>query len=428
MAKYTREEILEIVQDEDVEFIRLQFVDIYGIIKNMAVTACQLQRILNNEVTFDCGVIEGIESKNLSKLILEPDINTFAIFPWRPQNNRVARFICDVKKMDGTPFENDPRGVLKNVLRKAAMDGYFFNVGPELEFFLFDTDEKGDPTTTTNEKGTIFDVGPVDHGENARRDMVLSLSDMGFEIEASYHSDEAAQHQIDFKYDSPLNTADNIMTFKLAVHTVARRHGLHATFMPKPRTDLNGSGMHTHITIYKDGNNIFAGDSEGASSTLGYSFMAGILKHLPGMMLISNPLINSYKRLYKLLEKMVAYNCQEGERYAVLQMTDIGRMGAGLVLRTPDAACNPYLMLASVISAGLDGIANNMKLDFGDDYVKGLPLTLEEAIDAFEKDKFIQSVLGKCMSEKILSQKKKEWDEYCRQVTSWEIDKYLDRI
>ncbi len=428
MAKYTREEILEIVQDEDVEFIRLQFVDIYGIIKNMAVTACQLQRILNNEVTFDCGVIEGIESKNLSKLILEPDINTFAIFPWRPQNNRVARFICDVKKMDGTPFENDPRGVLKNVLRKAAKDGYFFNVGPELEFFLFDTDEKGDPTTTTNEKGTIFDVGPVDHGENARRDMVLSLSDMGFEIEASYHSDEAAQHQIDFKYDSPLNTADNIMTFKLAVHTVARRHGLHATFMPKPRTDLNGSGMHTHITIYKDGNNIFAGDSEGASSTLGYSFMAGILKHLPGMMLISNPLINSYKRLYKFLEKMVAYNCQEGERYAVLQMTDIGRMGAGLVLRTPDAACNPYLMLASVISAGLDGIANNMKLDFGDDYVKGLPLTLEEAIDAFEKDKFIQSVLGKCMSEKILSQKKKEWDEYCRQVTSWEIDKYLDRI
>ena len=157
MAKYTREEILEIVQDEDVEFIRLQFVDIYGIIKNMAVTACQLQRILNNEVTFDCGVIEGIESKNLSKLILEPDINTFAIFPWRPQNNRVARFICDVKKMDGTPFENDPRGVLKNVLRKAAKDGYFFNVGPELEFFLFDTDEKGDPTTTTNEKGTIFD-------------------------------------------------------------------------------------------------------------------------------------------------------------------------------------------------------------------------------------------------------------------------------
>ena len=428
MAKYTREEILEIVQDEDVEFIRLQFVDIYGIIKNMAVTACQLQRILNNEVTFDCGVIEGIESKNLSKLILEPDINTFAIFPWRPQNNRVARFICDVKKMDGTPFENDPRGVLKNVIRKAAKDGYFFNVGPELEFFLFDTDEKGDPTTTTNEKGTIFDVGPVDHGENARRDMVLSLSDMGFEIEASYHSDEAAQHQIDFKYDSPLNTADNIMTFKLAVHTVARRHGLHATFMPKPRTDLNGSGMHTHITIYNDGNNIFAGDSEGASSTLGYSFMAGILKHLPGMMLISNPLINSYKRLYKLLEKMVAYNCQEGERYAVLQMTDIGRMGAGLVLRTPDAACNPYLMLASVISAGLDGIANNMKLDFGDDYVKGLPLTLEEAIDAFEKDKFIQSVLGKCMSEKILSQKKKEWDEYCRQVTSWEIDKYLDRI
>ncbi len=428
MAKYTRKDIKELVSEEDVEFIRLQFVDIYGILKNVAVTASQLERILNNELTFDCGAIEGLENKNLSKLILAPDLDTFAIFPWRPQSNKVARFICDVQNLDGSPFEKDSRNVLKTVLKKAAKEGYFFNVGPELEFFLFDTDENGGATCSTNEKGSIFDVGPVDQGENARRDMVLSLSDMGFEIEASYHSDEAAQHQIDFKYASPLNTADNIMTFKLAVHTVAKRHGLHATFMPKPRTDLNGSGLHTHITIYKDGNNIFTGGADGGCSMSGYSFMAGILRHMPGMMLINNPIINSYKRLYTMLDKMTAYNCSEGERYALLQMTDIGRMGAGIVLRSPDAACNPYLMFAAVISSGMDGIKNKMELDFDDGYVKKLPRTLEEALKAFDGDEYIKGIFGKCMSDKILMQKSREWSEYCRQVSSWEIERYLDRI
>lgn len=428
MARYTREEIKQIVEDEDVEFIRLQFVDIYGILKNIAVTASQLDRILNNEVTFDCGAIEGIDSKNLSKIILAPDLDTFAIFPWRPQSNRVARFICDVKNIDGTPFKKDSRNILKQVLKKAAKEGYYFNVGPELEFFLFDTDENGEPTCNTSEKGSLFDVGPVDQGENARRDMVLSLSDMGFEIEASYHSDEAAQHQIDFKYDSPLNTADNIMTFKLAVHTVARKHGLNATFMPKPRTDLNGSGMHTNITIYKDGNNIFTSAEDGGCSAIGYSFMAGILAHLPGMTLINNPIINSYKRLYKMQDKMSAYNCSEGERYAFLQMRDIGRMGAGIVLRSPDAACNPYLMLAVVISAGMDGIRNNMKLDFGDNYVNMIPHTMEKAIKAFEEDEYIRKILGTELSDKIILKKTSEWNEYCKQVSSWEIDNYLDRI
>ena len=428
MGKYTYGEIISMVEDEDVEFIRLQFVDIYGMLKNMAVTAGQLKRILNNELTFDCGAIEGFESKNLSKLVLAPDMDTFSIFPWRPQNDRVGRFICDVSNIDGTPYENDSRYVLKRVLKNAAKQGYFFNVGPECEFFLFDMDENGAPTRKSNEKGSFFDVGPVDQGENARRDMVLSLSDMGFEIEASYHSDEAAQHQIDFKYDSPIHTADNIMTFKLAVHTVARRHGLHATFMPKPRTDLNGSGMHTHITVYKDGNNIFTNSNDGKCSPEGYSFMAGLLRHLPGMMLITNPIVNSYKRLYKLFDTMIAYDCSEGERYSMLQMTDIGRMGAGIVLRCPDAACNPYLMLAVVLSAGIDGIKNNMQLDSSDTYLKSLPKTLEEAVKAFSEDSFIQGVLGKCMSEKIIARKKREWSEYCRQVSSWEVDQYLDRI
>ncbi len=428
MAHYTKQEIIAMIEEEDVEFIRLQFVDIYGMFKNMAVTASQLERILNNEMTFDCAAIEGFENKNHSKLVLAPDLDTFAIFPWRPQDHRVARFICDVRKLDGTPFRNDSRYVLKKVLKEAAKEGYFFNAGPECEFFLFDLDESGNPTTNTSEKGSFFEVGPVDNGENARREMVLSLSDMGFEIEASYHSDECAQHQIDFKYDSPLNTADNIMTFKLAVHTVARRHGMHATFMPKPRAELNGSGMYTHLTIYKDGNNIFASDDTGKCSDIAYSFMAGLLHHLPGMMMILNPVVNSYKRLYKLFDKMVAYDCSGGERYALLQMTDIGRMGAGLVLKSPDAACNPYLMLAVVISAGLDGIRGNMKLEYSDDYVRKLPRTLEEAVKEFEKDTFVQNVLGDSLSGKLITRKKNEWDEYSRQVSAWEIDKYLDRI
>lgn len=428
MVKYTKQDIISMVEEEDVEFIRLQFVDIYGILKNVAVTASQLNRVLDNELTFDCGAIEGFESKNLSKLILSPDIDTFAIFPWRPQSGRVARFICDIKNIDGTPYENDSRYVLKKVLKQAAKEGYYFNIGPECEFFLFDVDDEGNPTTDTKEKGGYFDVGPLDKGENARRDMVLSLSDMGFEIETSYHSDEVAQHQIDFKYDSPLHTADNIMTFKLAVHTVARRHGLHATFMPKPRTELNGSGMQTHITVYKDGNNIFTNASEGTGSGEGYAFMAGLLKHLPGMTLINNTVINSYKRLYGLFDKMTVYDCTEGERYALLQMTDIGRMGAGLVLRSPDAACNPYLMLAVVLSAGLDGIRNNMTLDVNSGYADDLPRTLEDAIKAYKEDTFIQNVLGTCMSDKLISRKKKEWKEYCRQVSSWEIDQYLDKI
>lgn len=428
MGKYTKQDIVTMVAEEDVEFIRLQFVDIYGILKNVAVTASQLKRVLDNELTFDCGAIEGFENNNLSKLVFAPDIDTFAIFPWRPQSDRVGRFICDVKNVDGTPFANDSRYILKKVLKDAAKEGYYFNVGPECEFFLFDLDEQGNPTTNTSEKGSYFDVGPVDKGENARRDMVLSLSDMGFEIETSYHSDECAQHQIDFKYDSPLHTADNILTFKLAVHTVARMHGLHATFMPKPRAELNGSGMYIHITVYKDGNNIFAGGEDGNCSKEGYAFMAGLLNHLPGMMLINNTVVNSYKRLYGLFDKMIAYDCTEGERYALLQMTDIGRMGAGIVLRSPDAACNPYLMLACVLSAGIDGIKNDMKLVNDDEYIKKLPRTMEEAIKSFKADSFIQNVIGNCLSEKIISRKNKEWKEYCRQVSSWEIDRYLDRI
>ena len=428
MAKYTRDDIIRLIEEEDVEFIRLQFVDIYGILKNIAVTSIQLERVLNNEMTFDCGAIEGFENQNRSKLVLVPDLDTFAIFPWRPQSGKVCRFICDVKNPDGTPFENDSRRVLIKVLKSAAKEGYFFNVGPECEFFLFDTDENGAPTCTTTEKGSYFDVGPIDRGENTRRDMVLALSSMGFEIEASYHSEEAAQHKIDFKYDSPLNTADNILTFKLAVKTIARNHGRHATFMPKPRSDMSGSGLHTHITIYKDGNNLFSDFDGNDINSPGYAFITGILSHLPGIMLISNPIINSYKRLYKLFDQMIAYDYSENERYALLQVSDVGRMGSGIVLRIPDAAANPYLLLAAIISAGMDGIHKNMKPSFAENYIKTLPKTLKEAIDAFDNDEYIKKTIGDSLSTKLISRKKDEWNAYCRQVSSWEIDTYLDKV
>ena len=281
MSHYTKEDIIRIVEEEDVEFIRLQFVDIFGILKNMAVTAKQLDSILNNRCTFDAAAINGFDTMHVDELVLVPDLDTFTIFPWRPQRGRVARFICDVRHTDGTPFMGDSRYILKQVIEEAAKDGYTLNVGPESEFFLFDMSEDGQPTTNTSEKGGFFDIGPVDAGENARRDIVLSLSEMGFEMESSYHSNEVCQHHIDFKFDDGIQTADNIMTFKLTVRTVAKRHGLHATFMPKPNYGKKGSAMFFNMFLSKDGENIFSDpDEEYGLSKTAYYFMGGIKVNL----------------------------------------------------------------------------------------------------------------------------------------------------
>ena len=257
MNNYTREDILRMVEEEDVGFIRLQFTDIFGTMKNIAITTSQLDKALNNEIMFDGSSIEGFARVEESDMYLYPDLNTFEIFPWRPQQGKVARLICDVYKPDGTPYESDPRYILKKVMAEAKEMGYEFNVGPELEFFLFHTDDDGLPTTLSHESAGYFDLGPLDLGENARRDMVLTLEDMGFEIESSHHEAAPAQHEIDFRYDEALTTADNIMTFKLVVKTIAKRHGLHATFMPKPKFGINGSGMHLNMSISRDGINVF---------------------------------------------------------------------------------------------------------------------------------------------------------------------------
>lgn len=435
MEHYTKEDIIRIVEEEDVEFIRLQFVDIFGLLKNMAVTASQLDSVLNNRCVFDGAAINGFDTMQVDELVLVPDLDTFTIFPWRPQRGRVARFICDVQYPDGTPFMADSRYILKQVIGEAAKEGYTLNAGPESEFFLFDMTEDGEPTTRTKEKGGFFDIGPVDAGENARRDIVLSLAEMGFEMESSYHSHEASQHHIDFKFDDGIHTADNIMTYKLTVRTVAKRHGLHATFMPKPNYGKKGSAMFFNLFLCKEGKNIFSDPEEAYGlSREAYWFMGGIMRHIKGLTLINNPIINSYKRLVPGYNAPVNISWSRKNRAPLMRITSSGEMGPRVALRSPDGSCNPYLVLAGCLAAGLDGIKNQIEpptcideQEEGQDF-DILPRTLLEAIKEFEKDAFLQRVYGEQLSQIFIEKKKEEWNAYSEQVTAWEVDQYLDRI
>ena len=295
---YTKQDVIKIVKEQDVKFIRLQFTDIFGQLKNVAITANQIEKALDNKCMFDGSSIEGFARIEESDMYLYPDPDTFVIFPWKQEEGKVARLICDIYTPDGKPFEGCPRNILKRSLKNAAKLGYTFNVGSELEFFLFLTDEQGKPTTKTHDAAGYFDLAPIDLGESARKEMCLTLEDMGFEIEAAHHEVARGQHERDFKYADALKTADNINTFKLVVKTIAQKHGLHATFMPKPIFGINGSGMHTNQSLFKDGKNAFYDpkDSIGLSKTA-YSYIAGIMKHIKSMAAISNPLVNSYKRL-----------------------------------------------------------------------------------------------------------------------------------
>ncbi|MBQ8973767.1 MAG: glutamine synthetase, partial [Clostridia bacterium] len=321
MSKYTKEDIIRRVREEDVEFIRMQFTDIFGTLKNVAITASQIEKAVNNQIMIDGSSIEGFVRINESDQYLRPDLDSFAVLPWRPQQGKVARLICDVYNPDGTPFVGDPRGALKRVLKKAADMGYSFNVGPECEFFLFQTDDAGRPTTETGDEAGYFDLGPLDHGESTRREICMMLEQMGFEIEASHHEVAAGQHEIDFKYAEALETADNIMTFKLAVKTIAQKNGLHATFMPKPLFGINGSGMHTNMSLFKNGKNIFADpDGEKGLSKEAYSFIAGLLAHIRGMAAITNPLVNSYKRLVPGYEAPCYLSWSASNRSALIRI------------------------------------------------------------------------------------------------------------
>ena len=434
---YSKDDIIRMVEEEDVDFIRLQFTDTFGNLKNMAVTSNQLELVLDNRYTFDGAAINGFDTENVDELILVPDLDTFAIFPWRPQRGRVARFICDVMNPDGSPFMADSRFILSQVAKEAKEMGYTFNVSPESEFFLFDTDENGEPTTHTNEKGGFFDISPLDLGENARRDIVQSLSEMGFEMESSYHSNEKAQHCIDFKFDDCVQSADNYMTFKLAVRTVAKRHGLHATFMPMPNFGMKGSALFYNMFLCKNGVNVFSDpDEEYGLSKEAYYFMGGIMKHIKGMTLINNPIINSYKRLVPGYNAPVNISWSRKNRTPLMRITSSGAIGPRIVLRSPDGASNPYLVMAACLACGLEGIKNKIEPPVSQDDISQdeiakldfLPRTLMEAIREFEKDTFLQNVLGKSVSELFIARKSDEWSEFCQQVTAWEVEKYLNQI
>lgn len=442
MKQYSKEEIIKLVEEEDVEFIRLQFTDIFGTMKNVAVTSSQLEKALNNECMFDGSSIEGFVRIEESDMYLYPDLNTLEIFPWRPQQGKVARFICDVYRPNKTPFEGDPRYILKKVLQEAKEMGYTFQVGPECEFFLFHTDDNGLPTTITHEKAGYFDLAPLDLGENARRDIVLNLEDMGFIIEASHHEVAPAQHEIDFRYDEALSTADNIMTFKLAVKTIAKRHGLCATFMPKPVHGVNGSGMHTNMSLSKDGKNLFADENDPLGlSREAYNFIAGIMEHIKGMTAITNPLVNSYKRLVPGFEAPVYIAWSATNRSPLIRIPAGRGESTRVELRSPDPSCNPYLTLAVCLAAGLDGIKRNLNPQKAVDYnifhmtdeerkkagIQCLPGTLLEAIEALEQDEFIKNVLGEHIAANYIKAKKAEWLSYRSQVTEWEINQYLIR-
>lgn len=442
MNQDTREEIYRFVEEEDIEFIRLQFTDIFGTLKNIAITKSQLAKALDNACMFDGSAIAGFAQVEESDMYLHPDLSTFAIFPWRPQQGKVARIICDIYNADGTPFTGDPRYILRKVVKEAKDMGYTFEVGPECEFFLFRYDDNGYPTTQMDEQAGFFDLGPMDFGENARRDMVLTLEEMGYEVEASHHESAPGQHEIDFKYDEALAAADNIMTFKLAVKTIAKRHGMFASFMPKPKSGVNGSGMHLNLSLSKEGNNIFSDPSDVCGlSREAYYFIGGILSHIKGMTAIGNPLVNSYKRL------IPGYDAPDFIAWSLCNRTPLIRIPSNrgcstrVELRSPDSAANPYLMLALCLAAGLDGIRNHIQppqpvsgnvYQMSDEElvrmgIERLPGDLIHALEELEKDPLLMSTLGRHASQKYLKAKKQEWERYRAAVTDWEVNEYLYR-
>lgn len=444
MSNDLKKLVLEKAKEHGVKFVRLQFTDLMGQLKNVAIPVSQLEKALDNELMFDGSSIEGFVRIEESDMYLIPDANTFQIFPWRSPNMDVARLICDVYDKTGQPFVGCPRMALKRVEKQAEEMGYIMNVGPEAEFFLFLQDDSGKATTITHDDAGYFDLGPVDLGENARRDMVLTLEEMGFEIEASHHEVAPGQHEIDFKYDKALSIADKIVTFKLVVRSIAQRHGLHATFMPKPIEGINGSGMHCHQSLSTlDGKNAFfdPNDPDGLSIIARY-YIGGIMKHARALAAITNPTVNSYKRLIPGYEAPCYVAWSQANRSCLIRVP--ARRGAGtrIEVRNPDPSCNPYLAIAAMLAAGLDGIKNKIlppdsvdrnifhmdEAERAEMNILSLPGNLEEAMAELAKDEVIKEALGEHIFAKLVEAKKIEWDGFRTSVHQWELDQYLTKF
>ncbi|MEW5953200.1 MAG: type I glutamate--ammonia ligase [Bacillota bacterium] len=426
-----------------VKFIRLQFTDIFGVLKNVSITVEQLDKALNGELMFDGSSIEGFVRIEESDMYLRPDPSTFVVFPWKPRDGAVARLICDIYNTDGTPFIGDPRHVLRRAIADAEAMGYGMNVGPEAEFFLFHVDSEGRPTTITHDRAGYFDLTPVDLGESARRDMVITLEQMGFEIEASHHEVAPGQHEIDFKYSDALDIADKIQTFKFVVRTIAQRHGLHATFMPKPIFGIAGSGMHLNMSLMQNGQNAFFDPDTGNQlSRECRHYIGGLLKHARAITAVTNPTINSYKRLVSGYEAPVYIAWSYRNRSPLVRVPAKRGPSTRVELRSPDPSCNPYLALAVCLQAGLDGIRNEIEpskscdrniyeltpserkqLDIGT-----LPESLQEAMQELAADRVIREALGPHVLHRYIEAKQIEWDRYRMQVHPWELEEYLSKF
>ena len=438
-AILNREDTLQFMEDNDVKFIRFQFTDIGGIMKNIAINDSHLEPAFDG-VLFDGFAVDGFSRSEETEMLLKPDLDTLNIIPWRPQQGKVVRFICDVLLQNGQPFEGDPRYVLKRTAAKAAEKGYTFLVEPECEFFLFHTDDQGLPTIKTHDTAGYFDLAPIDLGENARREICLSLENMGFLVEASHHEVAAGQHEIDFRYDEVLKTADNIETFKMVVKIIAQKHGLHATFMPKPLANDAGSGMHVNMSLLQNGKDIFAAPQDDLGlSQQGYWFIGGVMKHIRGLTALFNPLVNSYKRLMPGNEAPAYIFWARQNRGPLIRVPSPKYGSARIELLSPDATCNPYLSLAALLAAGLEGIEQQIApppecrdkvqlLSPEEIAARGigrLPASLGEALDALEQDALLCDTLGEHALRSYLRTKRSEWEAYNREVHPWELRRYL---
>ncbi|MGX9727897.1 MAG: type I glutamate--ammonia ligase [Candidatus Electronema sp. VV] len=438
----TREEIMQIIEEQNVHFFRLQFVDILGFMKNIAVPRSQIEKALDGKMMFDGSSIDGFVRINESDMYLKPDYKTFTVLPWRNQNGtNAARIICDVYNPDGTPFSGCPRNNLKRVLAEAKAMGYTMNVGTEAEFFLFEKDEDGRATTKTSDVAGYFDVEPDDCGINCRREIIETLEAMGFEIEASHHEVAEGQHEVNFKYSDALTAADNTITFKWVVRSIAAEYGLHATFMPKPVFGINGSGMHTNQSLFNaDGTNAFF-DPNGPLqlSEIAYKYIAGISKNAAGFAAVTNPLVNSYKRLVPGYEAPVYIAWSASNRSAMIRIPASRGLGTRTEVRCPDPACNPYLAFAMMLNSGLDGIKNNLQAPPPVNHdifemtaqekeaagIASLPGSLKEAIEALKANPLAKATLGEHILKNYIENKEKEWDDYRIAITDWEIKRYL---
>ncbi len=446
MSKFTKESILKNAKEENVKYVRLCFTDIHGVIKNVEVPASKLEDALDNEIMFDGSSIDGFVRIQEADMYLRPDYDTWLISSWEQTTyGKVGMLICDIYLPTGEPFVGDPRGILKRNVEKMHKLGFSsFNVGLEPEFFLFKLDEKGRPTLDFNDNGGYFDLAPVDGAEDCRRDIVLELEKIGFNMEASHHEVAPGQHEINFEYDNVVEGADKLQIFKLVVKNVAKRHGLHATFMPKPLTDINGSGMHTNCSLNDmDGNNAFYDpNGEIGLSDVAKYWIAGIMKNARAFTAITNPTVNSYKRLVPGYEAPCYVSWSDANRSAMIRIPAKRGKATRTEIRSVDPSANPYLAMAAILASGLEGVEK--KLECKDRVyinlyelnreereamgIENLPENLKDAIKALKRSSVIQEALGEHAVEKFIAAKKKEWEDFRTSVTEWEIKKYLNVI